>query len=142
MWGGILALDLLEFSMEPEACEQKEGTVRPASLGSSLHLSLQLHNNATAGQAVTVELFLTMQLVLCIFASTDERRSDNLGSPALSIGFSVTLGHLLGVSHSDPAALQELKHTSPPKKQPHITAEIDTHNSLERLSHRTPKEDT
>ncbi|XP_076412860.1 aquaporin-2 isoform X1 [Peromyscus maniculatus bairdii] len=56
-----------------------------------------LHNNATAGQAVTVELFLTMQLVLCIFASTDERRSDNLGSPALSIGFSVTLGHLLGI---------------------------------------------
>ncbi|GAB1299831.1 Aquaporin-2 [Apodemus speciosus] len=57
-----------------------------------------LHNNATAGQAVTVELFLTMQLVLCILASTDERRgSDNLGSPALSIGFSVTLGHLLGV---------------------------------------------
>ncbi|MEJ1271239.1 aquaporin 5 [Cricetulus griseus] len=56
-----------------------------------------LHNNATAGQAVTVELFLTLQLVLCIFASTDERRSDNLGSPALSIGFSVTLGHLLGI---------------------------------------------
>jgi aquaporin-2 len=46
---------------------------------------------------VTVELFLTLQLVLCIFASTDERRGDNLGSPALSIGFSVTLGHLLGV---------------------------------------------
>ncbi|KAK7800547.1 hypothetical protein U0070_006734, partial [Myodes glareolus] len=56
-----------------------------------------LHNNATAGQAVTVELFLTLQLVICIFASTDERRSDNLGSPALSIGFSVTLGHLLGI---------------------------------------------
>lgn len=47
-----------------------------------------------------MELFLTMQLVLCIFASTDERRGDNLGSPALSIGFSVTLGHLLGVSPS------------------------------------------
>ncbi|XP_038199395.1 aquaporin-2 [Arvicola amphibius] len=56
-----------------------------------------LHNNATAGQAVTVELFLTLQLVVCIFASTDERRSDSLGSPALSIGFSVTLGHLLGI---------------------------------------------
>ena len=48
-----------------------------------------------------MELFLTMQLVLCILASTDERRGgDNLGSPALSIGFSVNLGHLLGVSHS------------------------------------------
>ncbi|KAB0404483.1 hypothetical protein E2I00_016444, partial [Balaenoptera physalus] len=56
-----------------------------------------LSNNSTAGQAVTVELFLTLQLVLCIFASTDERRGDNLGTPALSIGFSVVLGHLLGV---------------------------------------------
>ncbi|NXN09101.1 AQP2 protein, partial [Indicator maculatus] len=58
----------------------------------------QLHNETTTGQAVTVELFLTFQLVLCIFASTDERREDNLGSPALSIGFSVAVGHLLGVS--------------------------------------------
>lgn len=59
----------------------------------------QLSNNSTAGQAVTVELFLTLQLVLCIFASTDERRGDNVGTPALSIGFSVALGHLLGVGH-------------------------------------------
>lgn len=44
-----------------------------------------------------MELFLTLQLVLCIFASTDERRGDNVGTPALSIGFSVALGHLLGV---------------------------------------------
>ncbi|XP_026891892.1 aquaporin-2 isoform X1 [Acinonyx jubatus] len=59
-----------------------------------------LNNNTTAGQAVTVELFLTLQLVLCIFASTDERRGDNLGTPALSIGFSVTLGHLLGIYYT------------------------------------------
>ncbi|XP_036886757.1 aquaporin-2 isoform X2 [Sturnira hondurensis] len=59
-----------------------------------------LHNNATAGQAVTMELFLTLQLVLCVFASTDERRGDNLGSPALSIGLSVALGHLLGIYYT------------------------------------------
>ncbi|NXR13303.1 AQP2 protein, partial [Semnornis frantzii] len=58
----------------------------------------KLHNETSTGQAVTVELFLTFQLVLCIFASTDEHREDNLGSPALSIGLSVTVGHLLGVS--------------------------------------------
>uniref|UniRef100_A0A670KI55 Aquaporin-2 n=1 Tax=Podarcis muralis TaxID=64176 RepID=A0A670KI55_PODMU len=52
------------------------------------------------GQAVTMELFLTFQLVLCIFASTDDRRGDNLGSPALSIGFSVVLGHLLGIYYT------------------------------------------
>ncbi|XP_043824176.1 aquaporin-2 [Dromiciops gliroides] len=59
-----------------------------------------LSNNTTAGQAVTIELFLTLQLVLCIFASTDDRRGDNVGSPALSIGFSVALGHLLGIHYT------------------------------------------
>ncbi|KAM3935132.1 aquaporin-2-like [Leptodactylus fuscus] len=49
------------------------------------------------GLALVVELLLTFQLVLCIFASTDSRRNDNVGSPALSIGFSVSLGHLLGI---------------------------------------------
>lgn len=98
-----------------------------ASVGSILTvfppilLCLQLSNNATAGQAVTVELFLTLQLVLCIFASTDERRGDNLGTPALSIGFSVALGHLLGVRHSH--WLQPLWRGRyidfPPKKQTH-----------------------
>uniref|UniRef100_A0A8C6WRA8 Lens fiber major intrinsic protein n=1 Tax=Neogobius melanostomus TaxID=47308 RepID=A0A8C6WRA8_9GOBI len=43
-----------------------------------------------------MEVFLTMQLVVCIFAVTDERRNGRLGSAALSIGFSVTIGHLMG----------------------------------------------
>ncbi|XP_020640230.3 aquaporin-2 [Pogona vitticeps] len=60
----------------------------------------KVYNNTTSGQAVTMELFLTFQLVLCIFASTDDRRSDNVGSPALSIGFSVALGHLLGIYYT------------------------------------------
>lgn len=47
--------------------------------------------------ATTVEVFLTMQLVVCIFAVTDERRNGRLGSAALSIGFSVTIAHLMGV---------------------------------------------
>ncbi|XP_053150681.1 aquaporin-2-like [Hemicordylus capensis] len=56
-----------------------------------------LQNNTPAGQAVAVELILTFLLVLCVFASTDIRRTDNVGSPALSIGLSVTSGHLLGI---------------------------------------------
>nr|XP_020821742.1 aquaporin-2 isoform X1 [Phascolarctos cinereus] len=60
----------------------------------------ELSNNTTVGQGVTIELFLTLQLVLCIFASTDDRREDNVGSPALSIGFSVALGHLLGINYT------------------------------------------
>ncbi|KAM3935134.1 aquaporin-2-like [Leptodactylus fuscus] len=59
-----------------------------------------LFNNTEAGKAFAVEVFLTLQLVLCIFASTDDRRTDNVGSPALSIGLSVTLGHLLGIYYT------------------------------------------
>lgn len=52
--------------------------------------------NISSGQAVAVELILTLQLVLCYFASTDTQRST--GSPAVIIGISVALGHLVGVS--------------------------------------------
>ncbi|NXK90718.1 AQP2 protein, partial [Formicarius rufipectus] len=60
----------------------------------------KLHNETSPGQAVTVELFLTFQLVLCVLASTDERREDALGSPAISIGLSVAVGHLLGIRYT------------------------------------------
>ncbi|KAM4045103.1 aquaporin-2-like [Anomaloglossus baeobatrachus] len=59
-----------------------------------------LFNDTNVGNAFVVELFLTLQLVLCILASTDDRRTDNVGSPALSIGLSVTLGHLLGIYYT------------------------------------------
>ncbi|XP_016056522.1 PREDICTED: aquaporin-2-like [Miniopterus natalensis] len=73
--------------------------ITPADIRGDLAINA-LNNNTTGGQAVTVELFLTLQLVLCIFASTDERRGDNLGTPALSIGLSVALGHLLGIHYT------------------------------------------
>ncbi|XP_075706184.1 aquaporin-2-like [Rhinoderma darwinii] len=60
----------------------------------------QPSNSTTSGQALAVEIILTMQLVLCIFASTDSRRTDNIGSPAISIGLSVVLGHLLGIYYT------------------------------------------
>lgn len=59
---------------------------------------MQLSNDTTPGHALVVELILTFQLALCIFSSTDSRRTSPVGSPALSIGLSVTLGHLVGVS--------------------------------------------
>uniref|UniRef100_A0AAY4D0J9 Lens fiber major intrinsic protein n=1 Tax=Denticeps clupeoides TaxID=299321 RepID=A0AAY4D0J9_9TELE len=52
------------------------------------------------GMATTVEVFLTMQLVVCVFAVTDERRNGRLGSAALSIGFSVTMAHLMGMYYT------------------------------------------
>ncbi|KAG9491802.1 hypothetical protein GDO78_000353, partial [Eleutherodactylus coqui] len=59
-----------------------------------------LFNHTDAGNAFVLELFLTLQLILCIFASTDDRRTDSVGSPALSIGLSVTFGHLLGIYYT------------------------------------------
>ncbi|XP_059538800.1 aquaporin-5 [Myotis daubentonii] len=56
-----------------------------------------LNSNTTPGQAMVVELILTFQLALCVFSSTDSRRTSPVGSPALSIGLSVTLGHLVGI---------------------------------------------
>ncbi|XP_040196202.1 aquaporin-5-like isoform X1 [Rana temporaria] len=69
--------------------------VAPANVRGNL--AINAVNSGTPGLALVVELLLTFQLVLCIFASTDGRRTDNVGSPALSIGLSVTLGHLLGI---------------------------------------------
>ncbi|NXK68802.1 AQP2 protein, partial [Sylvietta virens] len=84
--GGVVGAAILH-QVTPADCRQGLATNK-------------LHNETTTGQAVTVELFLTFQLVLCIFASTDERREDNLGSPALSIGLSVAVGHLLGIRYT------------------------------------------
>lgn len=70
------------------------------SLISSLFLLttlFQLQPGISLGMATTMEVFLTLQLVVCIFAVTDERRNGRLGSAALAIGFSVLMGHLLGV---------------------------------------------
>ncbi|XP_023376449.1 lens fiber major intrinsic protein isoform X2 [Pteropus vampyrus] len=60
----------------------------------------QLHPGVSVGQATTVEIFLTLQFVLCIFATYDERRNGRLGSVALAVGFSLTLGHLFGMYYT------------------------------------------
>ncbi|KAG8585203.1 hypothetical protein GDO81_004919 [Engystomops pustulosus] len=71
------------------------GVVPPAIRG---NLAINtLSNNTSPGLGFVVEMILTFQLLLCIFASTDSRRTDNVGSPAISIGLSVTLGHLVGI---------------------------------------------
>lgn len=59
---------------------------------------LQLNVSVRAGFAI--EFFATLQLVLCIIAVTDKRRTDVTGSAPLAIGLSVGLGHLTAVSKS------------------------------------------
>lgn len=58
----------------------------------------QLNMSISVGNALLVELFITFQLVLTVFATCDKRRNDLKGSSALAIGLSVCIGHLFAVS--------------------------------------------
>lgn len=60
--------------------------------------ALQLASGVNSGQGLGIEIIGTLQLVLCVLATTDRRRRDLGGSAPLAIGFSVALGHLLAVS--------------------------------------------
>ncbi|OWK16778.1 MIP [Cervus elaphus hippelaphus] len=71
-------------------------SVTPSAVRGNLALNT-LHPGVSVGQATIVEIFLTLQFVLCIFATYDERRNGRMGSVALAVGFSLTLGHLFGV---------------------------------------------
>uniref|UniRef100_A0A452GSP0 Lens fiber major intrinsic protein n=1 Tax=Gopherus agassizii TaxID=38772 RepID=A0A452GSP0_9SAUR len=59
-----------------------------------------IHPGLTLAQATTVEIFLTLQFVLCFFATYDERHNGRVGSVALAIGFSLALGHLFGMYYT------------------------------------------
>ncbi|XP_062979213.1 lens fiber major intrinsic protein [Elgaria multicarinata webbii] len=73
--------------------------VTPAALRGNLALNT-MHPSINVGQATIVEIFLTLQFVLCIFATYDERRNGRMGSVALAVGFSLTLGHLFGIYYT------------------------------------------
>nr|BAH98063.1 aquaporin 0 paralogue [Neoceratodus forsteri] len=73
--------------------------ITPSAVRGNLSMN-SLHPDVHVGAATTVEIILTFQLVLCIFASTDERRDGGFGCPALSIGLSVALGHLVGIPYT------------------------------------------
>uniref|UniRef100_G1TN20 Aquaporin-1 n=2 Tax=Leporidae TaxID=9979 RepID=G1TN20_RABIT len=53
-----------------------------------------------SGQGLGIEIIGTLQLVLCVLATTDRRRRDLGGSAPLAIGFSVALGHLLAIDYT------------------------------------------
>uniref|UniRef100_A0A8C7FVF6 Lens fiber major intrinsic protein n=2 Tax=Oncorhynchus TaxID=8016 RepID=A0A8C7FVF6_ONCKI len=58
--------------------------VTPKNMRGNMALNM-LQPGISLGMGTTVEVFLTMQLVICIFAVTDERRNGRMGSAALSI---------------------------------------------------------
>ncbi|ETE56091.1 Aquaporin-1, partial [Ophiophagus hannah] len=49
---------------------------------------LQLAPGVNAGQGLGIEIIATLQLVLCVLATTDKRRTDLSGSAPLAIGLS------------------------------------------------------
>ncbi|XP_043546996.1 aquaporin-1-like [Chiloscyllium plagiosum] len=57
----------------------------------------QLAEGVTPAQGLGVEIIITFQLVLCVFATTDKRRKDLSGSGPLAIGLSVAIGHLMAI---------------------------------------------
>ncbi|MBV99371.1 Aquaporin-1, partial [Eschrichtius robustus] len=64
--------------------------------GSDGHLA----PGVNSGQGLGIEIIGTLQLVLCVLATTDRRRRDLGGSAPLAIGLSVALGHLLAIDYT------------------------------------------
>ncbi|XP_044076353.1 aquaporin-1-like [Siniperca chuatsi] len=64
----------------------------------SKSLGVNKLHNVTVGQGFVIEFLATLQLVLCVIAVTDKRRSDVKGFAPLAIGLSVGLGHFAAIS--------------------------------------------
>ncbi|XP_078282444.1 aquaporin-1-like [Rhinoraja longicauda] len=73
--------------------------VTPKSRNSTLGLNA-LAEGVTPGQGLGIEIIVTFQLALCVFATTDKQRSDLTGSGPLAIGLSVVMGHLMAISYT------------------------------------------
>lgn len=75
--------------------------VTPASHRHNGSLGLtKVNPELTGAQAFGVEFFITLVLVLTVFASCDKRRKDLNGSFPLSIGLSVTMCHLFAIQYT------------------------------------------
>ncbi|XP_038654488.1 aquaporin-1-like [Scyliorhinus canicula] len=73
--------------------------ITPTSRNGTLGVNA-LGEGVTPGQGLGVEIIITFQLVLCVFATTDKRRTDLSGSGPLAIGLSVVIGHLMAIGYT------------------------------------------
>ncbi|XP_017692187.1 PREDICTED: lens fiber major intrinsic protein [Lepidothrix coronata] len=73
--------------------------VTPGPVRGTLGLNA-LHPGVGPGQGTVVEVLLTAQFVLCVFASFDDRHDGRPGMAAVPVGFSLALGHLFGIHYT------------------------------------------
>ncbi|XP_044851496.1 lens fiber major intrinsic protein isoform X2 [Mauremys mutica] len=90
----------LAFGLAAATLVQVLGHVSGAHVNPAVTFAFLIHPGVTLAQATTVEIFLTLQFVLCFFATYDERHNGRVGSVALAIGFSLALGHLFGIYYT------------------------------------------
>ncbi|XP_060108054.1 aquaporin-5-like [Heteronotia binoei] len=74
-------------------------SLTPSKVHGTLALN-DLSDDVSPGEALVVEIILTFFVVMCIFSSTDKRRTDNQDNPALAIGLAVTMAHLTGINYT------------------------------------------
>ncbi|XP_041848581.1 aquaporin-4 isoform X1 [Melanotaenia boesemani] len=73
--------------------------VTPAAVRGSLGVTT-VNSNISVGHALVVELLITFELVLTVFATCDPKRTDLGGSASLAIGFAVAIGHLFAIPYT------------------------------------------
>lgn len=73
--------------------------VTPSDVNAALGPTV-INPEITVTQGLIVELILTFQLVLTIFATVDSKRPSPGGSGPLAIGLSVFLGHVTGINYT------------------------------------------
>uniref|UniRef100_A0A671Y5G0 Aquaporin 1 (Colton blood group) n=1 Tax=Sparus aurata TaxID=8175 RepID=A0A671Y5G0_SPAAU len=95
----LLTLQLVMCVLAVTDKRRDVGGFGPLAIGLSVGLGhLAGLNRVTKAQGFIIEFLATLQLVLCVIAVTDKRRSDVKGSAPLAIGLSVGLGHFAAIS--------------------------------------------
>ncbi|XP_056132715.1 aquaporin-4-like [Lampris incognitus] len=73
--------------------------ITPRSVRGGMGVTM-VNNTISVGRALVVEIFITFQLVLTVFASCDPKRNALNGSSSLAIGLSVCCGHLFAMPYT------------------------------------------
>ncbi|KAM4689393.1 aquaporin-4-like [Discoglossus pictus] len=73
--------------------------ITPANVIGNLGVT-EVNERLSIGRGLLIEILITFQLVFTICSVCDPTRKDIIGSPALAIGISVTVGHLFAINYT------------------------------------------